>query len=254
MNNVLERLPAATAAFPLDAKSQGIGLDPGVGTPIGRIAGDAVDLLRRPAAGDIMTGGAFGIVSQLIDLVRHLVSSFGQNQRYFSNATASSTGDPHLAFSGTQDGGNSRQAHFDSMTPHGDLLDSASFSGGYRVSTQVTQPGTNGVTYNREAAISTNFGQTRVSLDNAGHAEIRSGGHAYAVGQGQTIDLGNGERVTRNADGSLAVVDENGMGGHVTTRLSENGAGVDVNVEAENVALGGDLVTATAPPQVRQPL
>lgn len=252
MNNVLEGLPAAAIAFPLDAESQPAALET-AGLPAASIAGDAVNLLRRPGVGDIMTGGASGMVSQLLALIRQLLSSFGQNQTYYTNASASSTGDPHLAFTGTQGNGASRQTRFDSMSGHADLLDSGSFAGGYRVSTQVTQPGANGVTYNREACVTSNFGQTRVSLDDEGHAKILANGRAVSIGQGQTLDLGNGETVTRNADGSLGVTEVNGMGGRITTRLSENSAGVDVNVKAQNVALGGDLAGAAAP-QIRRSL
>jgi hypothetical protein len=246
MNNILERLPTAAIAFPLEAGSTANESAQNPQSPLGGIAGDAINLMRRPGMTDVMTGGAMGIVSQLIDIIKQLLLSFGQNQNFFSSATASSTGDPHLAFDGTDAAGANRQSHFDSMTAHRDLLDSASFAGGYKISTAVTQPAANGVTYNREATISSNFGRTRVSLDNAGNVKILSNGRAVSIAQGQTIDLGNGESVTRNADGSLAVTEQNGMGGSITTHLSENGSGVDVNVQAQNVTLAGDLVPATS--------
>ena len=63
-----------------------------------------------------------------------------------------------------------------------------------------------------------------------------------SLANGQSYDLGNGETVTRNANGSLAVTDNNGMGGTITTTLSENGQGVDVTAQANNVDLGGDLL------------
>ncbi len=219
------------------------------GMPIGRIGGDAINMLRRPM-GNAMNGGALSIFSQLIGIIQQLLSSFGLGfgsqtqgaQTYFGNATASSLGDPHLAFNGTDDSGKAHDAHFDSMQAHKDLLDSASFTGGYRLSTAVTQPGANGVTYNRKATVATNFGNTRVSLDNAGNATVASDGQTLSVANGQTIDLGDGETVSRNADGSLVVTDQNALGGTITTRLSENGSGVDVNVEARNVDLGGDLL------------
>lgn len=246
MNNILERLPTAPIAFPLQAGSMENESAFNPESPLGGIAGDAINLMRRPGMADIMTGGAMGLVSQLIDIIKQLLLSLGQNQNFFSNATASSTGDPHLAFDGSDAGGANRQVRFDSMTAHRDLLDSQSFSGGYRISTEVTQPAANGVTYNREATISSDFGRTRISLDSTGNAKILSNGRALSIGQGQTLDLGNGESVTRNADGSLAVIEQNGMGGSITTRLSENGSGVDVNVQAQNVTLGGDLVPATS--------
>ena len=53
--------------------------------------------------------------------------------------------------------------------------------------------------------------------------------------------------MTRNANGSVIVRDDNGLGGTITTTLSENGKGVDVNVQSSNVDLGGDLLE---PPQL----
>jgi hypothetical protein len=64
---------------------------------------------------------------------------------------------------------------------------------------------------------------------------------------GQTFDLGNGEIATRNADGSVTVTCTNGSGGEIATTLSGNGNGVDVNVSASNVDLGGTLVRGGEP-------
>lgn len=249
MTNIQDRLISG-AATPLFAEASTAfdgSAQQTLGTRMGRISGDAINMLRRPV-GDAMTGGAMGLLSQLMEIIQQLLSSFGQTN--FGNASASSTGDPHLAFVGTDCSGNAHDAHWDSMQSHKDLLDSSSFDGGYRISTQVTQPGANGVTYNREATVITNFGNSRVSLDNAGNATIASGGRSFSVANGQTIDLGDGETVSRNTDGSLAVTEQNGLGGTITTHLSENGPGVDVNVQAQDVDLGGDLVSAqTAEPR-----
>lgn len=157
-------------------------------------------------------------------------------QQYFGNASASSTGDPHLAFSG--DGTN---AHWDSMSGHTDLLDSNSFDGGFRISTQTTTPNANGVTYNGAASVATRNGNTRVTLDNAGNATVDRYGRTFALQNGQSFDLGGGEHVSRGTDGSVDVTERNAQGGSIDTRLGENGRGVDVNVQAQNVDLGGDL-------------
>jgi hypothetical protein len=182
---------------------------------------------------------AGGSVQRLITMIRQL---FGRAGRYFQNATASSTGDPHLAFEGTRADGSAQQTHVDSMTGHRNLLDSHSFAGGFRISTAVTAPGASGVTYNREASVSTAFGATQVSLDNAGNAFIAEGGTQYALADGASYDLGDGESVSRGSDGSLTIEDANGMGGSITTTLSENGHGDDVRVQAQNVELGGDML------------
>lgn len=199
-------------------------------------------------------GPLSGIIAQLLGIVQQLLSQFraGGGESYFQTATASSTGDPHLAFSGTGGDGSSVQSHFDSMSAHGDLLHSNSFAGGYRISTSVTAAAANGVTYNRAATVSTNFGATQVSLDRDGRASVTQGGQTVALADGQSVQVGNGESVTRNADGSLVIYDENEMGAQITTTLSENGSGVDVNVRAANVDLAGDLLSQ--PQQLTAPV
>jgi hypothetical protein len=205
--------------------------------------------------GNPLQSGLGSILSQLLGALQQLLSMFGVGsafgsaaggEQYFANASGSSTGDPHLAFNGNS-GGGTQAAHFDSMTDHPDLLESDSFAGGYQISTNVTQPGANGVTYNRQATVSTGFGGTQVSLDNSGNATIMQNGQTITLADGQSMALGNGETVTRNANGSVIVRDDNGLGGTITTTLSENGKGVDVNVQSSNVDLGGDLL---APPQL----
>jgi hypothetical protein len=193
-------------------------------------------------------GGVNALLSQIMNLLQQLLSAIGGQgntaQPFFSNAQASSTGDPHLAFNGTT-GAGTQQSHFDSMTDHPDLLDSNSFRGGFQIGTSVTQPGANGVTWNRRAAVTTNFGGTQISLDNQGRALVLRNGKSTSLAAGQSMQLGRGESVTRNGDGSLVISDENDSGGYVTTTLRDSGLGVDVSVDARGVALGGDLVRHT---------
>jgi hypothetical protein len=163
---------------------------------------------------------------------------FGENERYFQNASGSSVGDPHLSFNGQ---------NWDNMASQPDLLHSDSFQGGYQVSTQVTQPAQNGVTYNQSASVSTNYGLTNISLDNANNAAITQNGAQVSINVGQTIDLGGGETVTRTQNG-LQITANNGMGGQITTTLTANGQGVDVQNSASNVDLGGALVQGQATP------
>ena len=74
-------------------------------------------------------------------------------QTYYASANGSSTGDPHLAFSA-----NGNTAKWDSMTGHGDLLDSNSFNGGFQLSTQTTTPSANGVMTRKATRRSTGSG------------------------------------------------------------------------------------------------
>lgn len=232
-----------------------------------------------PPATSSLTGTAWGAISQ--GPYSMIVSMFGQimqalqslmqmlgggagafpaafgpggPQTQYTNATLSSTGDPHLAFNGTGLNGNSATARYDSMTGHDDLFDSDSFSGGYQVSTQTTSPNAQGITMNKNATITSNYGQTKVGLDNAGNATITQNGLSIDITAGQTIDLGNGETVTKNSDGSLNVINSDGMGGTINTTLRANDGGVNVTSCAHNVDLGGDLVNAAVPQQVMQPL
>ncbi len=155
------------------------------------------------------------------------------NEQYYANATGASQGDPHLSFNGNT---------WDSMTSQPNLLQSNSFPGGYQISTQVTSPSANGITHNQSATIAMNGGATTVGLNNQGQASIQEYGQNVAISPGQTIQLGSGENVTCNANGSLTVVAQNGNGGQITTTLTHSGQGVNVNVSAQNVDLGGTLV------------
>lgn len=255
MINLLERpIAGATGTFAGPASGD-LPAEP-LGPPQAG-ARDMMSRLRRPEetaqnTGLLPFGAGSDLISRLLGIVQQLVSmlGFGQQQaapqQYFTNAAASSAGDPHLAFEGTN-GAGSAQRRFDSMTSHADLLHSSSFAGGFGISTEVTQPQANGVTYNREAAITTNFGRTAIALDNAGNATIRDNGETKTIETGASYDLGNGESVSRLQDGSLTIVERNALGGSITTRLTQNGAGVDVNVQAQNVDLGGDLLPTAAP-------
>ena len=191
-----------------------------------------------------------GLIQQLMSLMQQLagmLSGGGSQAPLYNDATASSTGDPHLAFNGTLANGQTQNSHFDSMVSHGDFLDSDSFAGGYQVSTQVTAPNPSGVTTNQSATITSNYGATQVSLDRSGNASTTEKGQAVTIAAGQTLDLGNGETVTKNNDGSLSVINVNGLGGTVNTTLRANGGGVDVTTSAHDVDLGGDITQG--PPQ-----
>jgi len=175
------------------------------------------------------------------------------NERFFGNATANSVGDPHESFNGTGADGTQTAGKWDSMRSHGDLLSSDSFSGGYRVSTLVTDPSDKGVTLNKSANVSTNGGATNVAMNGDGSYNVTSNGQAVALQQGQAVALGNGQSVVLNADSSLTVKDTSASGGSISTTLKTNGSGgVDVSNSAQNVDLGGYLVRhaeATQQPQ-----
>ncbi len=239
----------------LSGEPPNVGTGTGLDTPLltDQNRPQHADRIRKPPFSDGPSGAGAGggvnaLLLQIMNLLQQLLSAIGGQgntaQPFFSSAQGSSTGDPHLAFDGTT-GAGTQQSRFDSMDDHPDLLDSNSFRGGFQIGTSVTPAGANGVTWNRKATVATNFGGTQVSLDNEGHALVLRHGKSQSLAAGQSMQLGRGETVTRNADGSLVISDDNGSGGSVTTTLRDSGPGVDVSVDAHAVTLGGDLLRRT---------
>lgn len=163
----------------------------------------------------------------------------------FSDVDISSTGDPHIAETGTALTPNGAQAvdqHYDSMTSHDDLVRTGAVAGGYRVSTAVTAPAANGVTFNDSATVHANFEQDAVTMNRDGTFAISDSGNAVALAKGQSVTLSGGETVSENQDGSLVVSAANGQGGTISTTLHGTGSGVDVTTHAHQLAVGGDVV------------
>lgn len=204
------------------------------------------------------TSGAFALVQSVVAMIGQLVSSLFARagaahengpQRAFSDAELSSTGDPHLAETGTYADGTQADAHFDSMTAHGDLLHAASVDGGYRVSTTVTPANPQGITWNASATVHANDDRDAVTMDAGGGIAIRDEHGAVAIAKGQSLTLSGGETVTENADGSLVVTASDAFGGSISTTMRTNGSGVDVTAHAHRISVGGDIVTGTAAPR-----
>jgi hypothetical protein len=190
-------------------------------------------------------GSLMGVLQQLTQMLQSLMG-YGGNQRYFQNATGSSDGDPHLSFNG---------AKWNDMASQPNLVSSDSFPGGFRISTQVTPPNGRGVTWNQSATVSLNNGATTITLNNDGQASITNDGRQISIGCGQTLALGEGESVTCEANGALRVTAQNGSGGRIETTLSPEGNGVNVDLSAHDVDLGGALVNgAGLPYEPQQPL
>ena len=212
-------------------------------------------------------GSIGGILTGLVSLLQQLVGSFlSQNQtqlpsqqqpcpatnpqQRFENVDVSSTGDPHLAAVGTREGpggGSAVDAHWDSMTSQNDLVHSTQIDGGYRVSTAVTQPGANGVTWNQSATVHANFDQDAVTMNRDGSFAIFDNGSEVRLGKGESAVLSGGETVSENQDGSLLVSARSATGGTIATTLRSNGQGVDVTTHAHELAVGGDAIAHAAP-------
>ncbi len=196
--------------------------------------------------------GSFGggnILQQLYQMLQQFFGGRSSGEQYFQNASGGSAGDPHLSFNGQT---------WDNMGSQPNLLSSDSIPGGYQLSTQTTPPAANGVTYNQSATVTTNNGATSVTMDKDGNVDISQPGRSFSLQPGQSDDLGNGEFVQRNQDGSLAITCNNRAGGNITTTMRSNGTGVDVKATANNVDLGGVLAdgpnSTPAPAPVRTPM
>lgn len=179
-----------------------------------------------------------GMFGQLGSMFQQMFGGGSPNygsEQYYSNASGGSVGDPHLSFNGNT---------WNDMSSEPDLLHSDSIRGGYQLSTQTTAPNANGVTYNQSATVTSHNGGTQVTLNNNGNATIEENGVSSNLSPGQTVQMGN-ETVTRNQDGSLQITNTNQNGGQITTTMRQNGDGVDVNVCASNVDLGGAMANGS---------
>ncbi len=206
----------------------------------GEITGGYGDGYASPGLPQGLFGPLMGILQQLMQVLQSLMGygcnggcSPNANERYFQNATGSSDGDPHLSFNG---------AKWNNMTSEPNLLDSNSFPGGFRLSTQVTPPSAKGVTWNQSATVSLNDGATRISMNDNGEASITNYGQSVSIAPGQTLQLGDGESIIYEQNGSLRVTAQNNFGGRIESTLTPHGKGVNVDVAASGVDLGGALV------------
>jgi hypothetical protein len=194
-------------------------------------------------------GAILGFVQGLIGMIQQLLSSLfagngssegsggidNDRRQRFQEVDVSSTGDPHLALTGTQrtpDGQQTVNQHYDSMSSHDDLVDTRDVAGGYRVSTTATQPGVNGVTYNQSASVHADGDQETITMNKDGSFAISDHGAAVALTKGQSVGLSGGEVVTENQDGSLTVNASNLRGGSISTTLHATGNGVDVTTRS----------------------
>ena len=241
----------------------------GYGTPANGNASDPFGL--SSAGGSSIAGLLTGIMNALQQFASSLTTGGGASgtqtpgsaqpwsgsqppagtapQQRFADVDVSSTGDPHIAEVGTTEspGGNqSVDAHWDSMTSHGDLVHSEQVAGGYRVSTAVTAPASNGVTYNQSATVHTGSGRDCVTMNRDGSFAISENGRPVSLPKGQSTTLPGGATVTANTDGSLTVSASNARGGSIATTLRSTGQGVDVTSHAHEIALGGDAIDHAA--------
>jgi len=167
-------------------------------------------------------------------------------QQRVGDMEITSTGDPHIGESGTVLGRNGAATQvsqkYDSMAAQPDLVDSAWIAGGYKVSTTVTQPNANGVTYNQTATVTANDGLDDVTMNRNGSYTVVDAGSQVQLAKGKSLTLSGGETVTANADGSLTVAATNGQGGSISTVLKANGTELNVETHAHDIALGGEVM------------
>lgn len=201
-------------------------------------------------------GGFVGIINRLIAQLGWLMNqagnsgSAGSSTQAVNDGTFASTGDPHLSEHASLDSGYGNSSpidrHFDSMTGHDNLLSSQEVDGGYRLSTTVTSPGSNGATMNAAASVHVNGDRDTITMRNDGSYSLTSDGNDVSVAVGQNVTLGGGEQVARNADGSLTVTDRTASGGSITTTLAAKAGGVDVTAAVHHLTVSGDIVDGAA--------
>jgi hypothetical protein len=229
----------------------------------GANGGDPLGGLFGGGSASFGNGSLIGLLTGLIGMLRQLVGTLpnqsgggtsnpphGGPQQAFEDVDVSSTGDPHLARTGTAEGPNGTRpvdVRWDSMTAHDDLVHSDQVEGGYRVSTAVTQPGANGTTFNQSATVHAGFDQDAVTMNRDGSYHVYDNGAELALGKGESADLSGGETVRVNQDGSLVVSATGANGGSIATTLRSTGAGVDVTAHAHEITLGGDAIAHGAP-------
>jgi len=221
----------------------------------------------NPLASD----GMGGILAQLAAQVQQSISQlsntlFGTASSKNSNASGSATfqsvalasvGDPHLSVNGTEQNADGStvnvSSHFDSMTAQQDLFSTHDFGDGFRVSTTVTQPASNGVTQNATATASMDGGRENVTMTDTGAISVTDHGQAIALTPGQTVTLTGGQQVSESANGAVSIA-ESAFGENLTTTFTQNGSGgVDVTATGQNVTLSGALVTGGTTPVTQAP-
>jgi hypothetical protein len=152
----------------------------------------------------------------------------GEKESY----TASITGDPHFAMTGSVDG-QDVDAKFDNH----DLGNRTQIAGaGFKLETETVEWGGNGAAVVGSATVSTGFGraQKEVGLDADGSLTVN--GNAVELEAGQTVDLNRTSSLALNDDGSYTVSSRNGK---VTNTLSthehETGNYINIHSSVEDV-------------------
>ena len=248
-----ERPPESLSPFPLSFDGEFAGTGSSNGTDpfdfgsngsdsISRMVQQMQEAEQSSPLGSLMgmtwPAGAMGMFQQLGSMFQQMfggANAGSGGEQYYSSASGGSVGDPHLSFNGST---------WNDMSSEPNLLNSDSIRGGYQLSTQTTSPNASGVTYNQSATVTTHDGGTQVTLSNNGSATLTRNGVTSTIAPGSSMQLGN-ETISCNQNGSLQITCTNQRGGQITTTMSRNGPGVDVNVSADNVDLGGAMTNGS---------
>jgi hypothetical protein len=269
----------AIGSYPAGSPANAYGFGSSDGFRPAWFGGDADNSLSSTFPGSAMDAGGSGgigaMIAQLSSTIQQAIGQLtsalagtssssaagtGNGSRWgrssgaatFQNVSLSSTGDPHLAVSGTEQNANGSSSNvsskFDSMRGHDDLFSTRDFGDGFRVSTTVTAPSSTGVTQNASATATMDGGRDSVTMTNNGSVSVTSNGSAVALSAGQSITLGSGEQVSESASGAVTITDS-AFGKNLTTTFTNNGGGgVDVTAGGNNVTLAGDLMTGGSTP------
>ena len=177
-----------------------------------------------------------GMLSQLMQMLQSLMGiKAAATSASFAHADGASEGDPHLSFNGNR---------WSSVASQPDLLSARTrFPAAFTSRRKRRRPNGKGVTWNRSATVALDGGATTITLNANGEPAITSNGQTLSIAPGETLQLGNGEtsvgefkRFVMHRRRRTAKADR------LQTTLTARGNGVDVDVTAHDVDLGGALV------------
>ena len=164
----------------------------------------------------------------------------------FESVSASSTGDPHLAISGTTEKGAEVAAKFSDQHSHADLVSSTSIKGGFNVATHTTPLNAHGVAFNQSATITVDNGNDTVEVSNNGAINVSDEGKSIGLIIGKAVDLGSGASVEETKKGVVQVKGFGAHGAELSATLAVAGKGVNVYISGQDVKLSGFLVNQSA--------
>jgi hypothetical protein len=154
------------------------------------------------------------------------------------NFTASITGDPHYAVSGSING-----QSVDSTFDNQDLGGRTQYRGaGFALKTDTTPWGDNGAAVVDSATVATGFGRNKDFVTISNDGSVLVDGQAQSMQAGQSIALNGTSSLTCNPDGTYTVSSRNGkVANTIGVNQDPNGNYLNINASVSNVQTAGWL-------------